>query len=112
MGLPDNTLNKVGNIAGGNKPTVSSKLLEKARTDTDTVLTELKSQLSGLSTAEAGSRAKKYGLNEIAREKRHPPLMRLLDNVKNPLVILLTALGILSYLTGDIRAMAVIFIMV
>jgi Mg2+-importing ATPase len=38
--------------------------------------------------------------------------MRLLDNVKNPLVILLTALGVLSYITGDIRATAVIFAMV
>ena len=38
--------------------------------------------------------------------------MRLVDNVKNPLVILLTALGILSYLTGDVRAMIVIFVIV
>src|SRR5512143_3355150 len=38
--------------------------------------------------------------------------MRLLDNVKNPLVILLIALGVLSYLTGDLRATIVIFVMV
>src|SRR5512143_1792927 len=38
--------------------------------------------------------------------------MRLLDNVKNPLVLLLTALGVLSYLTGDLRATVVIFVMV
>src|SRR5512143_2792224 len=38
--------------------------------------------------------------------------MRLLDNVKNPLVILLVALGVLSYLTGDLRATVVIFVMV
>ena len=38
--------------------------------------------------------------------------MRLLDNVKNPLVILLTALGVLSFLTGDLRATVVIFVMV
>jgi Mg2+-importing ATPase len=53
-----------------------------------------------------------YGPNEIAREKRQSALMRLLDNVKNPLVILLTALGVLSYLTGDLRARVVIFVMV
>jgi Mg2+-importing ATPase len=75
-------------------------------------LKDLESQLSGLSVAEADERVKCYGLNQIAREKRLSPLMRLLDNVKNPLVILLTSLGILSYLTGDLRAMIVIFAMV
>ena len=68
--------------------------------------------MDGLSQSEADSRLKKYGPNEIAREKRQSGLMRLLGNVKNPLVILLTALGIISFLTGDMRATAVIFIMV
>ncbi len=86
--------------------------MEKARADTDAALKELLSQLDGLSEAEAASRLKQVGPNEIAREKRQSPLMRLLDNVKNPLVILLTALGVLSYLTGDLRAMVVIFVMV
>ena len=51
-------------------------------------------------------------MNEIAREKRPLPLVRLWNNVKNPLVILLIALGVLSYLTGDLRATTVIFVMV
>ena len=38
--------------------------------------------------------------------------MRLWDNVKNPLVILLTVLGIVTYITGDIPGTVVIFIMV
>ena len=38
--------------------------------------------------------------------------MRLLHNIKDPLVILLLALGVLSFMTGDLRAMAVIFVMV
>ncbi len=37
---------------------------------------------------------------------------RLLGNLKNPLVLLLLALGVLSFLTGDLRAMVVIFVMV
>ena len=90
----------------------SDQLLEKAHVDNDTVLKELGSQLSGLSTAEAGSRSKQYGLNEIAREKRQSALMRLLINFKNPLVILLLVLGFVSFLTGDLRAMVVIFVMV
>jgi Mg2+-importing ATPase len=86
--------------------------LEKARADADTVLKELGSQPSGLSEAEADSRLKQVGTNEIAREKRQSALMRLLSNIKNPLVLLLLALGVLSYLTGDLRAMVVIFVMV
>ena len=38
--------------------------------------------------------------------------MRLLHNVKDPLVILLLALAVISFLTGDLRAMTVIFVMV
>ena len=38
--------------------------------------------------------------------------MRLLSNVANPLVLLLSALGVLSFLTGDMRATIVIFVMV
>jgi Mg2+-importing ATPase len=90
----------------------SDQLLEIARADTGTVLQESGSRLSGLSTAEVEAREKQYGLNEIAREKRPSALLRLLDNVKNPLVILLVALGVISFLTGDLRAMVVIFVMV
>jgi Mg2+-importing ATPase len=86
--------------------------LEKARADTDTVLKELGSQLGGLSAAEADSRLKQVGTNEIAREKRQSALMRLLVNVKNPLVLLLLALAALSFVTGDLRATLVILVMV
>ncbi len=101
-----------GNLAGGNGAQNSVQLLEKARADTDTVLRELGSQLEGLSKAEAASRLKQVGTNEIAREKHQSALMRLLSNITNPLVLLLLALGVLSYLTGDLRAMVVIFVMV
>ena len=115
MGLPTTTMSpaqRQGNLTGENGAHVSDQLLEKARADTETVLRELESRLDGLSPAEADSRLKQYGLNEIAREKRQSALMRLLSNVKNPLVLLLTALGVLSFLTGDLRATAVIFVMV
>jgi P-type Mg2+ transporter len=115
MGLPTTTMSptqRQGNLTGGKGGLVSDQLLEKARSDTETVLRELESRPGGLSQAEADSRLKQYGLNEIAREKRQSALMRLVSNVKNPLVLLLTALGVLSFLTGDLRATAVIFVMV
>jgi Mg2+-importing ATPase len=90
----------------------TAQLLEKARADTGTVLKELGSQLDGLSDLEAAARLKQYGSNEIAREKRQSALMRLLINIKNPLVLLLLALAGLSYLTGDLRATVVILVMV
>jgi P-type Mg2+ transporter len=100
------------NPPGVNSTHSSDQLLEIVRADTGTVLQESRSRLSGLSTAEVEARKKQYGLNEIAREKRPSALLRLLDNVKNPLVILLVALGVVSFLTGDLRAMVVIFVMV
>ena len=107
-----NLSSRPANLAGGNEAKVSAELVEKARVEIDTVLKELESRLDGLSQAEAESRLKKYGLNEIAREKRQGVMTRLLNNIKNPLVILLTALGVISYLTGDLRATVVIFFMV
>jgi P-type Mg2+ transporter len=98
--------------SSGQAAQFSDQLLVNARADTDTVLKELRSQLAGLSAAEAAVRLKQSGPNEIAREKRQSAPMRLLANVKNPLVLLLTALGVLSYLTGDVRATVVIFVMV
>jgi Mg2+-importing ATPase len=115
MGLPKTIKNlpkHPHNLTGKRDTHFSDQLLEKARADSDAVLKELDSQLNGLSEAQAASRLKQYGSNEIAREKRQSPLMRLINNIKNPLVILLTALGVLSFLTGDLRAMVVIFVMV
>jgi Mg2+-importing ATPase len=115
MGLPTTTMSPArpaGTPTDGKGAHVSDQLLEKARADSATVLKELESRLDGLSQAEADSRLKQYGPNEIAREKHQSALMRLLSNVKNPLVLLLTALGVLSFLTGDLRATVVIFVMV
>jgi len=115
MEISKKTLNESQNqrnLPVGNVAHHSVQLFEKARADIDTVLKELESQLGGLSEAEASSRLKQVGTNEIAREHRQSVLMRLLVNIKNPLVLLLLALGVLSYLTGDLRAMVVIFVMV
>jgi Mg2+-importing ATPase len=90
----------------------ADELVEQAHTEADAVLKALGSRANGLSTAEVEACARKFGPNAIAREKKMSVGQRLLDNVKNPLVILLTALGVISFLTGDARATVVIFIMV
>ena len=91
---------------------ISKKLVDSARTETATVLEQLNTTAAGLSMAEVQKRLEQYGPNEVAREKRRTWLTRLWENIKNPLVILLTILGAISYLTKDMRATIVILTMV
>ena len=91
---------------------ISKKLVESARTEITAVIKQLNTTPTGLSPAEVQARLEQYGPNEVAREKRRTWLMRLWDNIKNPLVILLIILGVISYLTGDLRATIVILTMV
>jgi Mg2+-importing ATPase len=90
----------------------ATELIQRSKADGPAVLDQLKTRPEGLSQAEAAERLKQCGPNEIAREKPPSPLRRLLNNVKNPLVLLLSALSLLSYLTGDLRAAIVILVMV
>ena len=90
----------------------AAQLVAQARVEPEKLLRELDSRAEGLTQAEVDVRLKELGTNEIAREHRQTLLGRLLDNLKNPLVILLTSLGVLSYATGDLRATVVIFVMV
>ncbi len=92
--------------------TFSEQLAQIAQAPPDEALSMLETRPSGLTEAEAQSRLQHYGLNEIAGEKPKSCLRRLWDNVKNPLVILLTLLGAVSYATGDLRATTVIIAMV
>jgi Mg2+-importing ATPase len=91
---------------------ISKQLVESAQADVPNVLQQLSTRKDGLSEAEVRERFKQYGPNEVAKEKRKSVLIRLLSNFKNPLVILLLVLGFISYLTGDMRATIMIFIMV
>ncbi len=87
-------------------------LVEISRTETDEVLSLMGSRAAGLSDQEAEALLDKYGPNAVVKEKRKSAVSRLADNVKNPLVVLLAVLGIVSYFTGDMRATGVIFLMV
>ena len=96
----------------GNGIKVSKKLVESGQAEASAVLEKMNTTPSGLTSEEAETRLEQYGPNEIAKEKHQTLLMRLWDNVKNPLVILLTVLGIVTYITGDVPGTVVIFIMV
>jgi Mg2+-importing ATPase len=99
-------------ITHGNDSKISSRLAESAHTDIPGILTQLITSQNGLSQVEAEERLERDGPNVVAKEKHRTWLMRLWENIKNPLVILLMVLGIISYLTGDIRATIMILLMV
>jgi len=112
MSTKKTTLHPMDNIHKEEDENFSTVLLEMAGSETDFVLKRLETNLKGLNEEEVSSRIKQYGLNEIAREKPQSAMMHFINNLKNPLVILLAALAVLSYLTGDLRATLVISLMV
>ena len=91
---------------------ISKKIVDSAQAEVAIVLEQLGTSLNGLTSEEIEKRLEIYGPNEVAKEKRQSWYMRLWSNIKNPLVILLIVLGVISYLTGDIRATVMILVMV
>jgi P-type Mg2+ transporter len=93
----------------------SDLLLQISRLEANIAMQKLQSHpygLNGLSKKTGKIRLAKYGLNQIAHENRKPAILMLLGGFANPLIILLSVLGIISYFTQNIRAAVIIFIMV
>ena len=87
-------------------------LLEISRLSTEYVLKKLYSSLLGLSQNEAYYRLKKYGYNKISEIKKENGFTRLINSLKNPLIILLVLLIIISYLINEHETAIIIFVMV
>ena len=91
----------------------ANELLERAAfLDVEAVLAELQSSREGLTDDEAALRRARYGRNEVAHEKPPTWYVELGRAFANPFNFLLTALAVVSALTGDDRAMFVIGFMV
>ncbi len=95
----------------GNGLHISQRLTEIAHLEVNFALQELDTNTSGLDKPEVESRLKKYGFNDVAREKRLAWWKRLLIIIRNPLIILFIILSSISYATGDIRATVIISVM-
>jgi Mg2+-importing ATPase len=80
--------------------------------DVSEVFHLLASSTAGLTREDASTRLEKHGPNEVAAAEKHGWLQRLFGAARNPLVILLTVLATLSFATGDLRAGAVMLLMV
>jgi Mg2+-importing ATPase len=91
----------------------ASDLVRDAATEeAAAVLQRLGTSPNGLTEGEAAERLAGYGPNEVAYEKRQSWLARLYSAARNPLVILLTVLAVLSFATNDFRAGTVMLLMV
>lgn len=76
------------------------------------VYSALKTSSQGLSHEEAHTRIKTYGANTVAREAKVAWHWMILNNFKNPFILVLILLGIVSYVTQDIKATIMVSIMV
>src|SRR5450631_1716320 len=91
---------------------VSPAVLEAARKDGDALRRDLKTSLDGLTQGEAEARLRAGGPNEVTQERKQGWFLRVLKIARNPLVILLSTLSTISFLTGDARAGSVMALMV
>lgn len=83
-----------------------------AAKDMPEFLGRLNSSVDGLTDAAAAARLAAVGPNEVAQEKHHGWLERFWIAARNPLVILLSLLAMVSFATGDFRAGSVMVLMV
>ena len=91
---------------------VSPLLAELAEAEPAVALERLGSSPEGLSDEEAARRLERHGPNVVASDERHTRLRLLLRACLNPLVLLLAVLAIVSLATGDVRAAAVMTVMI
>jgi Mg2+-importing ATPase len=90
----------------------SSGLLEASKEDLMSVFETLGTTPEGLTESEVAERFKTYGRNTVAHERATAWPLMLLNNFRNPFILVLFVLGAVSYATGDLRGTAVVSVMV
>jgi Mg2+-importing ATPase len=87
-------------------------LIRIASLDQGHALRALSSRAEGLTHNEARARLRKYGENRPVESKRKGILTRIIETFKDPLILLLSFMAILSFATNDMKACIVIMAMV
>ena len=96
----------------GRPPELLSDPGVSAREPVEDTLARLKTSPAGLTWNEAQQRLKHFGLNETTAQ-RSPSLLKLIWHAaNNPFNAILVALGVVSLVTRDLRAAAVMAVMV
>ncbi|MGH8757137.1 MAG: cation-transporting P-type ATPase, partial [Burkholderiales bacterium] len=89
-----------------------NQLIEAARNDIAAVLDSVYSSPNGLNEDEVQARLKEHGLNEVAHEQPVTWYRQLWHAYNNPFNLLLTGLAVVSFVTEDIKATAILSVMV
>ncbi|EOO17336.1 magnesium-translocating P-type ATPase [Bacillus cereus] len=87
-------------------------LSEIAKSDVESTLAFFKTSSHGLSQEEATKRLEVYGENKVIYQKRIKWYITLFNSFRSPFISLLIILGILSFLTNDIKGTIIVGIMV
>ena len=93
-------------------PPSEARLAALGNQPPEQVLAQLETGQAGLSELEAELRRRHYGPNEIPRQGKASWPMQLLASVRNPLVLLLTALAALSLVSGEAESALIILTIV
>lgn len=91
---------------------ISASLLKYASMPLSEIFKELKTSEKGLNQEVIQDRLEQFGLNEIAHDKPVTWYSLLLNNFKNPFVLLLIFLGFISFFLGETDAVIIISCMI
>ncbi|OTN76675.1 magnesium-translocating P-type ATPase [Enterococcus sp. 8G7_MSG3316] len=76
------------------------------------LLMEMRTSFQGLSEKDAQERLEEYGPNKVDAQKPTPAWLMILGAFKDPFVLVLALLMVISFMTGDIEAVIVMGIMI
>lgn len=76
------------------------------------LLMEMRTSFQGLSEEDAAERLAEYGPNKVDAQKPTPAWLMILGAFKDPFVLVLALLMVISFVTGDIEAVIVMGIMI
>jgi len=88
------------------------ELLECAALSAESVLARLGTSEKGLTPEQVEERLERFGHNEVEHARQLGFIGEIIDRSKNPLVIQLLVIAVVSLLMGDARASAVVGLMV
>ena len=86
--------------------------MEHYRRSTEETLQEVKSSSQGLTAAEATTRREKYGYNELQAKAATPVWKLLVENIKDPMVIVLLAVVAVQVALGHLIESLIIFLVI
>jgi P-type Mg2+ transporter len=90
----------------------SSALLEASNETLTSVFEMLGTAPDGLTESDVQQRLETYGRNTVAHERTLPWPVMLLNNLRNPFILVLFVLGSVSYATGDLKGTLVVSVMI